>query len=885
MNYPVWELTTLGGGSLIALIAILHVYIAHLAVGGGLFIWLTDRKGYLEKSPEIHHYVHKHTWFFLLLTMVFGGLSGVGIWFIIALVNPAATSALIHNFVFGWAIEWVFFLCEITALLVYYYKFDSLERKPRLTLAFLYFLFAWLSLVIINGIISFMLTPGKWLQTGNFWHGFFNPTFFSSLVFRTFAACMIAGLFAYITCVFLKEGEFRSRMMKYATKWLLYPVAGLIPSGIWYYLSVPPAIRSISFSLNPQTVFFTYLFLAASILIFVSGVILSRKISAGFQKGLAFVLVIIGLLWMGGFEYMREISRKPYIITDYMYSTSVLKSDTDKLNHEGFLKNSKWKTITQITPENSMKAGEELFKLQCLSCHTVNGIRNDITPATSTFNYLGILSHLTGQGKIQAYMPPFMGTAEEKDALATYIIAGIQQKPVEKELQPYEIIPTKNEIPKFDRKRDEYILLVWNDLGMHCISDCDPWFVILPPANTLEAQLIKRGALPQIINEGVRLTYRVESGYENPSGHVKFWDYSSVIFRKVLDKNVGLFGNGMSGDFKYNEEHGSFIAQAVPVVPYKDDGGFNPYPIFIVEAHDSSSGKLLIRTAVAAPASTEMGCKNCHGGDWRMSGVAGVSNETAINILKVHDRLNQTSLYYDALNGQPRLCSSCHQDVALGQEGKPELLSLSAAIHGWHANYMPVQGGQACAMCHPAFARGRTRCSRGVHGGLNITCVDCHGELSDHALALLKGQQDKRGAARLMARLSPVKVIAGQDINPRLPWIKQPDCLTCHVEYQKPEAGVTAYNIWNDDFSELYRMRTDYAGIRCEGCHHSTHAEYPAVNPFGKDRDNIQPLQYSGQTLPIGSNMSCEVCHMQKMEDPIHHENMYRPFRNMALVD
>ena len=118
MNYPIWELTTIGGGSLIALISVLHVYISHLAVGGGLFIWLTDWKGFKENNANVHEYVRRHTWFFLLLTMVFGGLSGVGIWFIIALVNPAATSSLIHNYVFGWAIEWVFFVGEITALLI-----------------------------------------------------------------------------------------------------------------------------------------------------------------------------------------------------------------------------------------------------------------------------------------------------------------------------------------------------------------------------------------------------------------------------------------------------------------------------------------------------------------------------------------------------------------------------------------------------------------------------------------------------------------------------------------------------------------------------------------------------------------------------------------------
>ncbi len=100
MNYPVWFLPNTGGGLLIAIIAILHVVISHLAVGGGLFLVLTERKAVLTKDSALLEYVRKHTWFFLLLTMVFGGMSGVGIWFIIALVNPAATSITDPHFCF-----------------------------------------------------------------------------------------------------------------------------------------------------------------------------------------------------------------------------------------------------------------------------------------------------------------------------------------------------------------------------------------------------------------------------------------------------------------------------------------------------------------------------------------------------------------------------------------------------------------------------------------------------------------------------------------------------------------------------------------------------------------------------------------------------------------
>ena len=119
MNYPIWELTTLGGGFWIALVAVVHVYVAHFAVGGGLFLILCEKKGYRENSQAILDYTERHTKFFLLLTMVFGGLTGVGIWFTISLLSPGATSVLIHNFVFGWATEWVFFVGEIVLSLIH----------------------------------------------------------------------------------------------------------------------------------------------------------------------------------------------------------------------------------------------------------------------------------------------------------------------------------------------------------------------------------------------------------------------------------------------------------------------------------------------------------------------------------------------------------------------------------------------------------------------------------------------------------------------------------------------------------------------------------------------------------------------------------------------
>ncbi len=56
MDFPIWDIPYFGGGALVALIAVIHVYVAHFAVGGGLFLVLTERKAQKENNPAILEY-------------------------------------------------------------------------------------------------------------------------------------------------------------------------------------------------------------------------------------------------------------------------------------------------------------------------------------------------------------------------------------------------------------------------------------------------------------------------------------------------------------------------------------------------------------------------------------------------------------------------------------------------------------------------------------------------------------------------------------------------------------------------------------------------------------------------------------------------------------
>ena len=239
MNFPVWDVA-FGAGLLMALVAGLHVFVSHFAVGGGLFLVLTERKARRNNDAELLNWLKSHTRFFVLVTVVFGAVSGVGIWFTIGLISPTATSDLIHIWVWGWAIEWVFFFLEITSALLYLYGWDKLEPKLHQWYGWIYFITAYASLVVINGIITFMLTPGHWIENHEFWTGFFNPTYLPSLFFRICISLALAGIYALITASVQKNAALKARIVRWGALWTV-PSLLLLPVFAWWYIRKIPA--------------------------------------------------------------------------------------------------------------------------------------------------------------------------------------------------------------------------------------------------------------------------------------------------------------------------------------------------------------------------------------------------------------------------------------------------------------------------------------------------------------------------------------------------------------------------------------------------------------------------------------------------------------------
>ncbi len=843
MNYPVWLLDFFGGGTLIALIAVIHVYVSHFAVGGGLFLVVTEMKGLREKSPAILEYTRKHARFFLLLTMVFGGLTGVAIWFTIALLSPAGTSSLIHTFVFAWATEWVFFLGEIVALLLYYYYFNKINSRNHLILGWLYFACAWASLFIINGVIDYMLTPGAWLQNNNFWSGFFNPTFWPALFFRTFLALMIAGLFGFLTSVNIRDSELRNRMVRYCGLWLMAPLVLLLASAMWYKAALPPAQQEMIFSTSPEMKIFLSGFIYLSPILFAGGLIIAAFRPQAVRRPLAWLLLLLGLLYMGSFEFMREGGRRPYIIHDYMYSTSILKADLPAVQEKGVLQSARWVANREITPENRMAAGAELSKILCLPCHSTGGPLNDILPIVKRFTTPGMEAFILGMGNANPYMPPFAGTAEEAAVLAEYLTTRLSPGFIPEPLQIKAIVSPP--LP-FDPQNSQFVLLAGATLGtILCSEPEESGIDISYGAPVLRAQLIHRDPSPTVQLDDVTLRYTIATGSGPVSGVMRAAD---GYFEADLKEIPAL------------------------VKPYQ--------PFVTVDFTAELAGKVVAVTRSQIGVATEIGCRNCHGGSWRVEGRTGLSKETAAGILASHDRKNNTKLSARLEHGEIVVCSSCHADSSRGAQGRPGLLDLSTAIHGFHAAVLGDGDGQGCTLCHASSEMGASHSYDGIHKQAELTCSNCHGSLVDHSASLLVAAAETGAAKKMLEQLEGKGETALSDILPRSPWTMQPDCLSCHVDFGPPETD-TAFNVWTEGESGLFHNRMGGAGtVLCSSCHGQPHSLYPVTSPYGAAAGGLQPMQYQGTPYPIAADRGCAVCHTVEMEEEMHHPGSLAIFRN-----
>jgi mono/diheme cytochrome c family protein len=372
MDYPVWEVG-IGGGMLMAIVAVAHVIVAHFAVGGGLVIAVTETLAVKRGDHALRELARRSSLVLILVSTVFGAISGVGIWVVAGLISPGAISALIHEYVWGWAIEWVFFILEIVAALVYYTTWGKISKGAHLLVGWLYFVGAYLSLVIINGIITFQLTPGGWLESNAFWDGFFNPTYWPSALLRTGICAMMAAVFMIFTAV--RSGDDGPRLVRYLGWWLAGGVFVTYAGYRWWEAQLPDSVTALFAGAEP---FLSQLASTRSLVLWSLAVTLAAGVLFLIALPRSMKAVVPGVVVMlaaftafGSYERLREGVRKPFLIHSVMFSNGLRIADIERINSEGLARTNGW--VNAVATDEPAAVGRQIFAVQCASCHTLDG--------------------------------------------------------------------------------------------------------------------------------------------------------------------------------------------------------------------------------------------------------------------------------------------------------------------------------------------------------------------------------------------------------------------------------------------------------------------------------------------------------------------------------
>ncbi|MCX6278426.1 MAG: T9SS type A sorting domain-containing protein [Bacteroidetes bacterium] len=353
---------------------------------------------------------------------------------------------------------------------------------------------------------------------------------------------------------------------------------------------------------------------------------------------------------------------------------------------------------------------------------------------------------------------------------------------------------------------DQYIVIAWNDLGMHCANLEFANMCILPPYNNQTVHVIKKGdsthlpvAMPG--SSGIYVTYEIP-GNSHSVGKTNFWDYSLHLFGVVLPPDVGLAGFAMTGTMAKSDALNYQYATGIPITAYTDGSTTiqYPYQLTMIKAF-LPGGTLIASTQSVIPVSHEINCVSlgCH--------------VSEMAILNQHEQVPGFNIA-----NKPILCANCHSDPALGTTGQPGVPPFSQVIHMKHGEFIKTGAISDCYKCHPGP---NTQCWRDVmhtSTGAITKCQDCHGSVYNVGKSI--------------------------EQNGRQPWLQEPSCgaANCHGVQFAEEPG------------KLFKNSKGHGGLFCSTCHNSPHA----ILPTTQANDNVQNIALQGFA---GTLSECSVCH------------------------
>lgn len=437
--YPTFYVPWIGSAWVMGIIGVIHVVASHTSVGASILFALLETKAYRENRPELMDFIRKYGMFLLVFSYIIGSITGPGIWYAITVASPRGVGGLIHNFVWVWAAEWVYFTVEVIGVYALVYLIGKVDAKTHLKITWSFALASWATMLLIVGILSFMMWPGheSWYLTGSTNDAFYNLNFFAHLGTRTGSMLVMAVVVGLMVASRIKDLDLRRSVVRF-----LAPIGltgGLFAVMMFlYYLQTLPENAVVMLNTHLLPVYakgMVAVFVVATLWLLFAWWKPDRIHTAAAVALFAFIAVVG--VWPE--ERMRESMRKPFIAGQYIYGNQVIARDVpgkgivaevDRIAEHGLL------TLHPFIPErlrviddaNRLEVGELLAKVSCANCHALEAgapLRNVSDKFHGATDEDLIAAFLDGPLKhgSQPYMPRIDLPAEETRAIAHFIAA------------------------------------------------------------------------------------------------------------------------------------------------------------------------------------------------------------------------------------------------------------------------------------------------------------------------------------------------------------------------------------------------------------------------------------------------------------------------------
>lgn len=435
--YPTFYMPQIGSAWVMGIIGVIHVVASHTSVGASFLFALLETKAYRENKPELMDFIKRYGMFLLVFSYIIGSITGPGIWYAITVASPRGVGGLIHNFVWVWAAEWVYFTVEVIGVYALVYLIGKVDRLSHLKLTWSFALASWATMLLIVGILSFMMWPGSdaWYQTGSTNDAFYNLNFFAHLGVRTGSMLVMASVVGMMVASRMKDQSLRRSVVRFLAPIGL--VAGLFGVMMFlYYLQTLPDNARVMLNVHLLPVYaqgMAAVFVATTaylILAWLKPLWVNLPLAVGM-----FAFVAIVGVWPE--ERMRESMRKPYVAGQYIYSNQVIARDVpgkgitgevDRIAEKGLLNLNPFipDRLRTINDANRLEVGHLLTKLACANCHSLErgaplrSLPDKFHGSTDTDLIAAFLKGPLKAGAVP-YMPRIDLPEDEVQAIAAYI--------------------------------------------------------------------------------------------------------------------------------------------------------------------------------------------------------------------------------------------------------------------------------------------------------------------------------------------------------------------------------------------------------------------------------------------------------------------------------